>query len=89
MEYLNKENRHQAGRAIDKMIDVGGKNVVVLGGGDTGADRVVTALRQGAKQVEQIRINPKVLDRPVDNPGPEWPRIYRKTYAIEEGGVEV
>jgi glutamate synthase (NADPH/NADH) small chain len=88
MEYLTKENRRQAGRAVEKLVDVRGKNVVVLGGGDTGADCVATAHRQGAHQVVQISINPKVLDRPVDNPWPEWPLIYRKTYAIEEGGVE-
>jgi glutamate synthase (NADPH) small chain len=88
MEYLTKENRRQAGRAVENLIDVRGKNVVVLGGGDTGADCVATAHRQGAHQVVQISINPKVLDRPVDNPWPEWPLIYRKTYAIEEGGVE-
>jgi glutamate synthase (NADPH/NADH) small chain len=88
MEYLTKENRRQAGRKVDEMIDARGKNVVVLGGGDTGADCVATAHRQGAKQVVQISINPKVLDRPSDNTWPEWPLIYRKTYAIEEGGVE-
>ncbi len=88
MEYLTKENRRQAGRRVDEMIDARGKNVVVLGGGDTGADCVATAHRQGAKQVVQISINPKVLDRPSDNTWPEWPLIYRKTYAIEEGGVE-
>ena len=70
------------------MIDARGKNVIVLGGGDTGADCVATAHRQGAQQVVQISINPKVLDRPSDNTWPEWPLIYRKTYAIEEGGVE-
>jgi glutamate synthase (NADPH/NADH) small chain len=88
MDYLTKENRRQAGRRVDEMIDARGKNVVVLGGGDTGADCVATAHRQGAKQVVQISINPKVLDRPSDNTWPEWPLIYRKTYAIEEGGVE-
>ncbi|MGA8656755.1 MAG: glutamate synthase subunit beta [Chthoniobacterales bacterium] len=88
MEYLTKENRRQAGRPVEKPIDARGKNVVVLGGGDTGADCVATAHRQGARQVVQISINPKVLDRPTDNPWPEWPLIYRKTYAIEEGGVE-
>jgi glutamate synthase (NADPH/NADH) small chain len=61
----------------------------VLGGGDTGADCVATAHRQGAKQVVQISINLRgSADRPGDNPWPEWPLIYRKTYAIEEGGVE-
>jgi glutamate synthase (NADPH/NADH) small chain len=89
MEYLIKENRWQAGRAVSEMIDARGKNVIVLGGGDTGADCVATAHRQGAKQVVQISINTKSpLGRPLENPWPEWPLIYRKTYAIEEGGTE-
>jgi glutamate synthase (NADPH/NADH) small chain len=89
MEYLKKENRRQAGRDGSDFIDARGKAVVVLGGGDTGADCVATAHRQGAKQVVQISINLKSpLGRPEDNPWPEWPQIYRKTYAVEEGGVE-
>jgi glutamate synthase (NADPH/NADH) small chain len=89
MEYLIKENRRQARRAVSEMIDARGKNVIVLGGGDTGADCVATAHRQGAKQVVQISINTKSpLGRPLENPWPEWPLIYRKTYAIEEGGAE-
>jgi glutamate synthase (NADPH) small chain len=89
MEYLIKENRRQAGKPVDAMIDAHGKNVIVLGGGDTGADCVATAHRQGAKQVAQISINLRGSDeRPGDNPWPEWPMIYRETYAIEEGGIE-
>jgi glutamate synthase (NADPH/NADH) small chain len=89
MEYLTKENRRQAGKEVDNMIDANGKNVIVLGGGDTGADCVATAHRQNAKQVVQISINLRGSDeRPGDNPWPEWPMIYRETYAIEEGGVE-
>jgi glutamate synthase (NADPH/NADH) small chain len=88
MEYLIKENRRQAGRKVDRMIDAQDKNVVVLGGGDTGADCVATAHRQRARQVVQISINPQISERALDNPWPEWPLIYRKTYAIEEGGVE-
>jgi glutamate synthase (NADPH) small chain len=89
MDYLTKENRRQAGKKVDAMIDAHGKNVVVLGGGDTGADCVATAHRQGAKQVVQISINLRGSDeRPGDNPWPEWPMIYRETYAIEEGGIE-
>jgi glutamate synthase (NADPH) small chain len=89
MDYLIKENRRQAGKRVEAMIDAHGKNVIVLGGGDTGADCVATAHRQGAKQVVQISINLRgSADRPGDNPWPEWPLIYRKTYAIEEGGVE-
>ncbi|MBV8376173.1 MAG: glutamate synthase subunit beta [Verrucomicrobia bacterium] len=89
MEYLTKENRRQAGKKVQAMIDANGRNVVVLGGGDTGADCVATAHRQKARQVVQISINLRGSEeRPGDNPWPEWPMIYRKTYAIEEGGVE-
>src|SRR6202011_2231672 len=89
MDYLIKENRRQAGKKVDAMIDAHSRNVVVLGGGDTGADCVATAHRQNAKEVVQISINLRGSEeRPGDNPWPEWPMIYRKTYAIEEGGVE-
>jgi glutamate synthase (NADPH/NADH) small chain len=89
MEYLIKENRRQAGKPVEQFIDAWDKNVIVLGGGDTGADCVATAHRQGARQVVQVSINLKgSSDRPPDNPWPEWPLIYRKTYAIEEGAVE-
>ncbi|MBV9488632.1 MAG: glutamate synthase subunit beta, partial [Verrucomicrobia bacterium] len=89
MKYLMDENRRQAGKCSTLEIDARDKNVVVLGGGDTGADCVATAHRQGAKQVVQISINLKSpLERLPENPWPEWPLIYRKSYAIEEGGVE-
>ncbi|MCF7804415.1 MAG: glutamate synthase subunit beta [Candidatus Marinimicrobia bacterium] len=89
MEYLIEENRRQNGKAVDKDISAKDMNVVVLGGGDTGADCVATAHRQGAKQVVQISINPRrPLDRSVDTPWPFQPLIYRKTYAQEEGGKE-
>lgn len=89
MNFLTQENRWQSGKCAERAISARGKNVVVLGGGDTGADCVATAHRQGARQVVQISINLRSpLGRPADNPWPEWPMIYRKTYAIEEGGVE-
>jgi len=89
MEYLVNANRRQAGKEVDKIIDAKDKNVIVLGGGDTGADCVATAHRQGAKQVVQISINPqKPLKRKLDNPWPEQPLVYKKTYAIEEGGEQ-
>jgi glutamate synthase (NADPH) small chain len=89
MEYLTAENRRQARRPVDHISDARGKRVVVLGGGDTGADCVATAHRQGATQVEQISINPRAPDeRPTDNPWPQQPRIYQKTYALQEGGEE-
>jgi glutamate synthase (NADPH/NADH) small chain len=63
--------------------------VVVLGGGDTGADCVATAHRQAAEQVTQISIRRRPPDkRPPDNPWPKPLKTYRKTYAQEEGGTE-
>lgn len=89
MPYLRQANRRQADKPIDDPIHAAEANVVVLGGGDTSADCVATVHRQGAEQVVQIDINPKPPDkRPVDNPWPEQPKTYTKTYAQEEGGVE-
>ncbi|MGH8502971.1 MAG: glutamate synthase subunit beta [Gammaproteobacteria bacterium] len=89
MPYLIQENRRQAGRPVTDRIDAKDKNVIVLGGGDTGADCVATAHRQGARQVVQISINFKPPDeRPADNLWPELPRTYTKTYAQQEGGIE-
>ena len=89
MDYLPLENRRQAGRPVNQPIVARDKHVVVLGGGDTGADCVATALRQGARQVVQIGINSKrPLERPQHNPWPEYPLTYLKTYAQQEGGIE-
>jgi glutamate synthase (NADPH) small chain len=89
MDYLTAENRRQAGRPAVDVIDARGKRVVVLGGGDTGADCVATAHRQGAKEIVQLGINPRLPDRrPEDNPWPQQPRTWRQTYALEEGGEE-
>lgn len=90
MPYLIQANRRQAGKPIEgEELHAADKNVVVLGGGDTGADCVATAHRQGAEQVVQIGINPKPpVERPQDNPWPELPKTYTKTYAQEEGGSE-
>lgn len=89
MDYLTQENRRQRGKGVRDDVTAKNKNVVVLGGGDTGADCVATAHRQGAEQVVQIGINEKPpTERPEDNPWPEPPQTYRKTYAQEEGGRE-
>jgi len=89
MDYLTQENRRQSGRPVENRIDAAGKKVVVLGGGDTGADCVATALRQGATQVLQISINAqRPMEREPKNPWPEQPFTYQMTYAIQEGGVE-
>ncbi|WP_158853753.1 glutamate synthase subunit beta [Halorhabdus sp. CUG00001] len=90
MDYLTQQNRRNARKDVPGPdIDAEGKNVVVLGGGDTGADCVATAHRQGAKQVVQIELLPKPpVERPPDNPWPDQPQTYKKTYAQQEGAVE-
>jgi glutamate synthase (NADPH/NADH) small chain len=89
MDYLTQENRRQRGQQVRDGVIGKNKNVVVLGGGDTGADCVATAHRQGAAQVVQIGINQKPpSERPPDNPWPETAQVYKKTYAQEEGGKE-
>jgi glutamate synthase (NADPH/NADH) small chain len=89
MDYLVAANRRQAGKPVENDVHAEGQDVVVLGGGDTGADCVATAHRQGAEQVVQIGINRKPPEtRPPDNPWPEQPQTYTKTYAQKEGGVE-
>ncbi len=90
MDYLTQENKRQLGNKIgSETISAKDNDVVVLGGGDTGSDCVATAHRQGANQVVQIEINIKPPnERPNDNPWPEQPQKYKKTYAQREGGKE-
>jgi glutamate synthase (NADPH/NADH) small chain len=65
-----------------------GKNVVVIGGGDTGTDCVATSLRQGCKSVIQLEIMPKPpLDRQPNNPWPEWPKTFKVDYGQEEAAL--
>ena len=87
MEYLPMQNRVCEGdEPADDFIDAKDKHVVIIGGGDTGADCLGTANRQGAKSVHQLEIMPKPpTTRAEDNPWPEWPRIYRTASAHEEG----
>ena len=66
-------------------IDARGKNVVVIGGGDTGTDCVGTAIRHGARSVTQFEILPRPPDRrALDNPWPQWPKVYKMDYGQEE-----
>jgi glutamate synthase (NADPH/NADH) small chain len=89
MEYLPRANPDQAGGAVADTFDAEGKSVVVLGGGDTGADCVGTAHRQGAEEVVQIELLPKPPeDRPEGNQWPDQPGTYEQSYSQKEGGVE-
>ena len=90
MEYLPMQNRRNAGDEIpdDEFITAKDKRVIILGGGDTGADCLGTALRQGAREVLQYEIMPRPpASRPPEQPWPIYPNIYRVSSAHEEGGV--
>jgi glutamate synthase (NADPH/NADH) small chain len=90
MEYLTQQNKAVAGDAIpaSERIDASGKSVIILGGGDTGADCLGTAHRQGAKIVYQFELLPKPpLSRTPEMPWPSWPMILRTSGAHEEGGL--
>jgi glutamate synthase (NADPH) small chain len=70
-------------------IDATGKDVVVIGGGDTGTDCVGTSMRHGCKSLVQVEILPKPpLDRAKDNPWPEWPKTYKMDYGQEEAAAK-
>jgi glutamate synthase (NADPH/NADH) small chain len=89
MEYLPLQNKRCEGDTIpDKeFISARDKHVVIIGGGDTGADCLGTAHRQGALSVTQFELLPKPpSNRSLDNPWPNWPNIFRTSSAHEEGG---
>ncbi|HWU36161.1 MAG TPA: glutamate synthase subunit beta, partial [Candidatus Acidoferrum sp.] len=90
MEYLPLQNRRCQRDEIpeDQVITARGKRVVIIGGGDTGADCLGTAHRQGADSVHQFEILPMPpQERTPDNPWPLWPNILRTSSAHEEGGI--
>jgi len=87
MEYLKPANRVCEGSLEATPVDAAGKDVVIIGGGDTGADCLGTAHRQGARSVRQLEILPPPPEtRAPDNPWPTWPVILRSSAAHEEGG---
>jgi len=90
MEFLPQQNKRNAGDKIDpaKEVTAAGKRVVIIGGGDTGADCLGTSLRQGAKSVQQFEIMPKPPgDRSPSTPWPLWPLQLRTETSHEEGGT--
>ena len=90
MEYLPQANRVAAGDVVEEQAVATGKDVIVIGGGDTGADCLGTALRQGARSVTQLEILPHPPeDRPNAQPWPMYPMTYRVSSAHEEGGERV
>ena len=90
MEYLPPSNRVQQGDLDTSPIDAKGKRVVIIGGGDTGADCLGTAHRQGAAEIHQFEILPRPPEaRAAGMPWPTYPMIYRVSSAHEEGGERV
>ena len=89
MDYLTQQNRHCEGDDTP-WIDAAGKHVVIIGGGDTGADCLGTAHRQGAASVAQLELMPMPPQQRRDNnPWPQWPHVFRTSAAHEEGGERV
>ncbi len=88
MDFLRQQNKLNAGNKISKRdrISADCKNVLVIGGGDTGSDCVGTSQRQGAKNIYQVEILPRPPEsRAEDNPWPTWPLILRTSSSHEEG----
>jgi len=90
MEFLTANTKAVLnGGAEHAPIHAKGKDVVVIGGGDTGTDCVGTSIRHGCKSIVQIEILPKPpLDRAADNPWPEWPKVYKMDYGQEEAAAK-
>jgi glutamate synthase (NADPH/NADH) small chain len=89
MEYLPLQNRRNEGDTIpeDRFITARDKHVIIIGGGDTGADCLGTVHRQGARSVHQLELLSRPTDsRPDNNPWPLWPNVFRVSSAHEEGG---
>ena len=92
VDYLTQQNRRCAQDEVpeEEIISAEGKRVVIIGGGDTGADCLGTVHRQGAVSVHQFELLPKPPDaRAADNPWPLWPNVFRTSSAHEEGGERV
>jgi glutamate synthase (NADPH) small chain len=92
VDYLTQQNRRCEGDEVapEAIVSAEGKRVVIIGGGDTGADCLGTVHRQGALSVHQFELLPRPpASREADNPWPQWPRIFRSSSAHEEGGERV
>jgi len=90
MEFLHGHVKHWLdAQANGSPISAAGKDVVVIGGGDTGTDCVGTSMRQGCKSLAQLEILPQPpMARARDNPWPEWPKVYKLDYGQEEAAAK-
>lgn len=90
MDFLSANTKSVLdGESSTDFITAQGKDVVIIGGGDTGTDCVGTSLRHGCKSVAQVEIMPKpALTRQKDNPWPEWPKTYKVDYGQEEAAAK-
>lgn len=90
MEFLPQANRASLGETVEDQILATGKDVVIIGGGDTGADCLGTSIRQGARSITQLEIMPRPgEDRPSGQPWPTYPMTFKVSSAHEEGGDRV
>ena len=90
MEFLPQANRVALGQEVEGQITAEGKDVVIIGGGDTGADCLGTSIRQGARSITQLEIMPMPPEqRPGHQPWPTYPMTFKITSAHEEGGDRV
>ncbi|MFQ3616862.1 MAG: glutamate synthase subunit beta [Cyanobacteriota bacterium] len=89
MEFLTENTRTVLDKHPNKnYISAAGKDVVIIGGGDTGTDCVGTSIRHGCKSLVQLEIMPKPpLERAANNPWPEWPKVYKMDYGQEEAAA--
>ena len=90
MDFLSRNTKSllDSGLADGRYISAAGRDVVVIGGGDTGTDCVGTSIRHGARSITQFEILPRPPDRrAADNPWPQWPKIFRTDYGQEEAAA--
>jgi glutamate synthase (NADPH/NADH) small chain len=90
MEFLHANTKSLLDRKQNgNYISAAGKDVIVIGGGDTGTDCVGTAMRHGCRSLTQVEILPKPpMERAKDNPWPEWPKVYKMDYGQEEAAAK-
>jgi glutamate synthase (NADPH/NADH) small chain len=89
MEFLHANTKSLLDQKAPSPVNASGKDVVVIGGGDTGTDCVGTSLRHGCKSLVQLEILPKpAMSRANDNPWPEWPKVYKMDYGQEEAAAK-